>query len=166
MHFSSILHFRNGRLLMLMTPSQKRISSVLCFSPKVFQTLLQWMFILPVIRSIIQIFLISYSGKILYFVKVNSIIFDPLLEKSYWLFCSTSKRWKNRKSSGIYLLYDIIFYLEPMAPLLFSTAAIVDVFFGIDLIIVLDFTAFLTDSSVCLATSINRKTEEKDKFIL
>lgn len=53
--------------------------------------------------------------------------------------------------------YDHIFYLEPLAPLFFSTVAIIGRFFGIILIVALDFAILFTDSLIFFATSINRE---------
>lgn len=59
-----------------------------------------------------------------------------------------------------FLRYDI-FELEALASLLFAVFAIVDLFFGKDLTIVLDFTVFLTDSLVLIVASIKHEDEEK-----
>lgn len=72
--------------------------------------------------------------------------------------------WKHRKSLVSFSLDSIFFKMKALAPLSFSTAAVIGLFFSVDLTIMLDFIVFLTDSLVRLVASINRENEEKGKF--
>lgn len=58
------------------------------------------------------------------------------------LLSSTKKGGRTRKRQVSILLYGIFYELEPLAPLLLSIAAIIGLFFGIDLIFKLEIKVF------------------------
>lgn len=159
MRFSSIIILWKWRLLMLASHSWK---SSPAFSAKSFY---RWNtapvnVISSCDRIVLWIFQISSRANKFDFLQTNNNAFDPLFGRIS-LLCSTRKKWKNRKWVWFLFVVWHLFWTGALGSLFLSIASNIRLFFGIDLILLLDFMVFLTDSLVCLTASINSKNEEK-----